>query len=115
MSHHGTRAGGLSDALHHSAHLSVSSLASTRRLLARWAAAAGLDSETAHAVVLSGYEALANVVEHAYGVTDGGVVELHATWVDREVTVVVVDHGRWQIPSSSPWCRGRCSTRRRGW
>jgi anti-sigma regulatory factor (Ser/Thr protein kinase) len=58
-------------------------------------------------VVLSGYEALANVVEHAYGVDDGGAVELHATRVGREVTVVVVDRGRWQVPSAGPVDGGR--------
>lgn len=107
VSSESTGAERLTNALHHRAHLSVGSLAYVRRLLTRWATSVGLDSDTTHAVVLSGYEALANAVEHAYLGQDGGEVELHATREGGEVTVVVVDHGRWQIPSPRPVRRGR--------
>lgn len=94
------------DALHHHAHLSARSLTPVRRMLADWTAAAGLNPDTSDAVVLSGYEALANAVEHAYGTPDGGPVELHATRVGDEVTVTVRDHGSWRAPTS-PTSRGR--------
>lgn len=93
-------------ALHHSTHLSARSLTPVRRLLADWTTSAGLAPEASHAVVLSGYEALANAVEHAYGTPDGGPVELHATRVGNEVTVTVTDHGSWR-PSSTSANRGR--------
>lgn len=76
-------------------------LTSLRRLLAGWASGQGLEAGTVDAIALSGYEALANVVEHAYGDRDGGAVELDASRVDRVVTVTVTDHGRWRVARSS--------------
>jgi len=108
------RAKRLVEALHHRAHLTAGSLSSVRRLLAEWATAAGLDSDMVDAVVLSGYEALANSVEHAYGMAIGGVVELEATRVGDVVTLTVADRGRWQVPSSAPGGRGRGLTLVRG-
>jgi len=70
-------------------------LAELRRLLADWVSGAGLAEDTADAVVLSGYEALVNVVEHAYP-GHGGLVELDASWMDNTMTVTVADHGRWR-------------------
>lgn len=79
----------------------VQELASLRRMLAGWARGQGLEPDTVEAIVLCGYEALANVVEHAYGGRDGGDVELAASRADRVVTVTVVDHGRWRAARSS--------------
>jgi anti-sigma regulatory factor (Ser/Thr protein kinase) len=76
-------------------------LTALRRLLAGWASGQGLEVDTVHAIALSGYEALANVVEHAYGDQDGGAVELDAARVDRVVTVTVADHGQWRSARSS--------------
>lgn len=114
MSNEGMEAERLFEALHHRAHLTAGTLASVRRILADWAAAAGLDRDMVDAVVLSGYETLANSVEHAYSLAAGGVVELDAIRVGDAVTLTVTDHGRWQIPSSVPGNRGRGLTIVRG-
>jgi serine/threonine-protein kinase RsbW len=87
--------------------LSKDELAPMRRLLIDWAASESLDAETAHAIVLSGYEVLANSVEHGYRGHDGGWVELYADHTDDLVTVTVVDHGRWRTPATDPGFRGR--------
>src|ERR1041384_1509374 len=78
-----------------------------RGLLSAWATEEAVDSETVHAVVLSGYEVLANCVEHGYHGHEGGQVELYADHTGDLVTVTVVDHGRWRTPAADPDARGR--------
>lgn len=90
-----------------SGDMSASGLGGARRLLNDWATAQGLDADTVYAIVLSGYEALANTVEHAYREDGGGPVDLHAQRTDDIVTVVVCDQGRWRPPSTQPNQRGR--------
>lgn len=87
--------------------LSRDDLGPIRRLLTDWARTESLDTDTAHAIVLSGYEVLANSVEHGYHGHDGGQVELYADHSGDRVTVTVVDHGRWQATSRDPGSRGR--------
>jgi serine/threonine-protein kinase RsbW len=87
--------------------LSVEKLSRVRRRLTSWARGAGLDQDTADAVTLSGYEALANTVEHAYREEGHGPVELLATRVDRTVTVTVTDHGHWRPPNQDRETGGR--------
>lgn len=87
--------------------MSASRLGPTRRLLSDWATAQGLDDDTIHAIVLSGYEALANTVEHAYREEGVGLVEIRAQRTGDAVTVVVCDHGQWRPPSTEPTPRGR--------
>lgn len=60
---------------------------------------------------LAVYEALANVIDHAYpaGAAAHPVFELHAQREADTVTVVVADHGRWKrhdLHGAAPW-RGR--------
>jgi len=78
-----------------------------RRLLADWAAGEGLDEDTVDAIVLSGYEAMANAVEHAYREQGAGPVDVYADHADAMVTVRVTDRGRWRAPPSDPGVRGR--------
>src|SRR4051812_41565400 len=78
-----------------------------RRLLTDWAIAEDLDSDMVHAVVLSGYEVLANSVEHGYREHGGGPIELYAGRTDDLVTITVVDRGRWRTPPTQPRSRGR--------
>jgi anti-sigma regulatory factor (Ser/Thr protein kinase) len=85
--------------------LTIGDLGSARALLVEWAKGKGLDADTVHGIALSGYEALANSVEHGYH-AQGGVVELYADCSDDRVTVTIVDHGTWQPPSGRP-DRGR--------
>jgi len=67
--------------------LSLNELSRVRRQLTSWARGAGLDEDTVDAITLSGYEALANVVEHAYREVGYGQVEVHVTRLDRTVTL----------------------------
>lgn len=87
--------------------LSTDGLGPIRRLLTSWANGQGLDEDTVQAIVLSGYEALANSVEHGYREQSGGHVELYASRDDDVVTITVVDHGQWRTPPEHPGFRGR--------
>jgi serine/threonine-protein kinase RsbW len=90
-----------------SGDMSAQRLGPTRRLLNDWATEQGLDEDTVHAITLSGYEALANTVEHAYREDGSGPVQLRVHRGDDLVTVVVCDHGRWRPPSPTPRLGGR--------
>ena len=87
--------------------LSRDGLGPMRRLLTDWATREGLDPDTVQAVVLSGYEVLANSVEHGYREDGHGPVELYVSRTNDLVTVTVVDHGRWRTPPADPGFRGR--------
>jgi anti-sigma regulatory factor (Ser/Thr protein kinase) len=90
-----------------SGDISAPRLGPARRLLNDWATAQGLDADTVYAITLSGYEALANTVEHAYREQGRGPVELRAHRHDDLVTVIVCDHGQWRPPATEPQPRGR--------
>jgi serine/threonine-protein kinase RsbW len=79
-----------------------------RRALTEWATRIGLAAETVSDLVLATYEAMANVVEHAYRDHVGGLLDLHAhaNLADGTVTVSVTDYGRWR-PPPDPGLRGR--------
>ncbi|HEX6358628.1 ATP-binding protein [Actinophytocola sp.] len=94
--------------------LSRDDLGPMRRMLAEWATEEGLDSDTVHAIVLSGYEVLANSVEHGYSEDDGGLIEVYAGHTGDEVTVTVVDHGHWRIPPADRGFRSHGLTLVRG-
>ncbi|MFC4949151.1 ATP-binding protein [Pseudonocardia sp. GCM10023141] len=82
-------------------------LADARTRLHAWATAVGLSSDVVADVVLAGYEAMANAVEHAYQ-GEGRHVELCATCTgDGFATVSVRDRGRWRPPPADPELRGR--------
>ena len=87
--------------------LSREGLGPMRRLLTDWTTKEGLDADMVHAVVLSGYEVLANSVEHGYREHGKGSIELYACRTDDAVTVTVVDHGQWRTPPADPGFRGR--------
>jgi serine/threonine-protein kinase RsbW len=89
-------------------------LGPVRRLLTEWTNAESLDADTVYAIVLSGYEILANSVEHGYPDHDGGPVELYVDHTGDLVTVTVVDHGGWCAPPDDPGLRGRGLTLVRG-
>lgn len=81
-------------------------LTSVRRRFASWVEQAGCEGVMAVDVVVATYEAMANVVDHAY--LDGaGVMLMHANVRDDKLSVTVSDHGRWQPP-------GRYTGRGRG-
>lgn len=81
-------------------------LPALRRALVDWATQTGLSSDDVEAIALSSYEAMANVVEHAY--TDGeGDLGLAAVCLPAEnrVQVTVTDWGEWTTPPSQPEMR----------
>jgi anti-sigma regulatory factor (Ser/Thr protein kinase) len=97
---------GSDDTVLFSGDMSASRLGPARRLLSDWATARGLEADVVDAIVLSGYEALANTVEHAYREHGGGPVELRARLDGEVVTIVVRDHGQWRVPAAEPTTRG---------
>ncbi|UOZ03335.1 ATP-binding protein [Amycolatopsis sp. WQ 127309] len=66
-----------------------------REQLADWVLRAGLSEEIRERVLLATYEAMANVVVHAYREATGPL-DLHATSRNGLITVSVTDYGRWQ-------------------
>lgn len=76
-----------------------------RQLLHAWITALGVVEDTSWPAELACYEALANVVEHAYD--DTGDMHMHATFErgenrPDELVITVTDHGRWQPPAAEP-------------
>ena len=81
-----------------------------RGAVLRWARAVCRSREMVDDIGLAVYEALANVIEHAYPAgAKHAVFELHAEREADTLTVVVADRGRWRSRHPSPgtsW-RGR--------
>jgi anti-sigma regulatory factor (Ser/Thr protein kinase) len=82
-------------------------LVGLRQELARWTVGTPLSVERQEDVVLAVYEAMANAAEHGYPDGEGGPLEVTACWEADELTVVVVDHGRWKVPDPGETVRGR--------
>lgn len=80
-------------------------LSSLRRTLARWLEEAHANEEEAYDILVACGEACANVIEHAYGPSDGAV-EVEAALVEDEVEVKVRDFGHWQASRSAGRGRG---------
>ncbi|MFI6027140.1 ATP-binding protein [Amycolatopsis magusensis] len=78
-----------------------------RRELAAWCHRVDLSEEDTEAVVSAAYEAMANVVDHAYG-NRPGPLDLHATCHPGQdnATVTITDDGRWR-PPRDPRVTGR--------
>ncbi|HEU5476120.1 MAG TPA: ATP-binding protein [Actinophytocola sp.] len=79
-------------------------LPALRDALTEWARHLGLSAGQVQALRLAAYEALANVVKHAYHPGANGMVDLHAAYRQPpgEVTVTVTDHGRWRLAPVQP-------------
>lgn len=86
---------------------SADQISTLRRIVQDWARDAGLPADLVDEVTLATYEAMANVVEHAYPDNHIGPVDLHADIDGRAITVTVADQGRWQPPASDSGLRGR--------
>jgi serine/threonine-protein kinase RsbW len=66
-----------------------------------------MDIEQAEALTLASYEALANVVTHAYP-DGGGAFDLLARADADRIEVTITDHGQWHAPAPDPLgLRGR--------
>lgn len=77
-----------------------------RGLFRAWVAGRGVPAEAVEDLTLAVYEALTNVVDHAYPADQPGPVALYAHHTPETVAVVVRDLGRWD-PSASGGTRGR--------
>jgi serine/threonine-protein kinase RsbW len=75
-----------------------SALPQARHLLTAWARDAGLNASQVDDLALAAYEAMANVVDHAYDEA-GGVFDLHACRQGGLVIVTVADHGQFKPPA----------------
>jgi serine/threonine-protein kinase RsbW len=97
-------------ALHHRVPALPGELPALRHELAAWSGSAGLSPQAAQAIVLASYEAMANVVDHAYRAGPGSL-ELRAicdaNGGDAAVTITVTDFGRWRPLPADPGVRGR--------
>jgi serine/threonine-protein kinase RsbW len=84
-------------------------LHSLRRALRTWAIRVGMTGEVITDLVLAAYEAMANVVDHAYCDRIAGLLDLHAHAdpAHRTVIVTVTDNGCWRRPPPGPTTRGR--------
>lgn len=77
----------------------------TRRAVAEYLEAMGVDGDERHDVVLALDEACANVVRHAYGDTNDradGRFDLHADLSPDEIVMRIEDHGCGFDPSTVP-------------
>ncbi|QCQ93520.1 ATP-binding protein [Rhodococcus sp. SGAir0479] len=87
-----------------------SALPTARRTLVKFAQEQGVPDEIVSDMSLASYEAMANIVEHAYPARSDGTFDVQAQFDDsrRELTVVLTDHGRWKnAPASAGSFRGR--------
>ena len=71
-----------------------------RRRLHHWALELGVSNDLVDDIVLGVYEALANVVEHAYrSAPEPGTMTITATYEHRTMTVTISDTGTWRPPT----------------
>lgn len=82
-----------------------------RQLRARfqqWLQTLGAPTALVDDLTLAIYEALANVVEHAYPSDHPDpLMHLHAQLQRHQVLIIISDHGRWRTPPTHPGYRGR--------
>jgi serine/threonine-protein kinase RsbW len=89
-------------ALHYRVPALPARAATLRQLLCEWAGELELPTDTTQEMALAAYEAMANVVVHAYPPETSGMLELHAEVADDTVTVIVRDDGHWRPPAADP-------------
>lgn len=79
-----------------------------RKQLTKWAHSIGLHPEQVQSLGLAAYEALANIVDHAYSTTPVVNRELLVTAevVSGAAVITIRDHGRWRPAPASPGPRG---------
>jgi anti-sigma regulatory factor (Ser/Thr protein kinase) len=82
--------------LHHRGIASIDSATWLRQKLDSWTRAAGVPTDLAYDLVLSCYEAMANVVTHAYPTGTTGFLDLRARLHKNDINVTVSDCGRWK-------------------
>lgn len=93
----------IDDLRHNAIPATADRLPALRQALAEWAERAGMTPDDTEELVLATYEAMANVIEHAY--PDGvGTFDLVATHLPEQhcVEVTVADRGQWRPPPADP-------------
>ncbi|MBN6036863.1 ATP-binding protein [Amycolatopsis sp. 195334CR] len=83
--------------LHHREQATAENASRLRGALARWLRDLGLGGDLHEDVVLAAYEAMANVVDHAYA-GPAGPLELHGHATATRCTITITDRGRWRRP-----------------
>jgi serine/threonine-protein kinase RsbW len=82
-------------------------LGEVRRAVQSWAEHAGLPVDLIEQLALAGYEAMANVVEHAYAGVAPGLLSVQVSASPGLVDVLVEDQGKWRVPDIGTGFRGR--------
>lgn len=82
-------------------------LGDVRRAIQDWAERAGLPVELIEDLALAGYEAMANVAEHAYAGVAPGLLTVRISASAAEVDLVVADQGKWRVRDAANGFRGR--------
>src|SRR5512137_1634577 len=75
-------------------------LEAIREFAAQAARDAGMDDSDIYAVELSMDEACTNVIEHAYEGMEGGEIECTCDTKQKELTILIHDHGKSFDPAS---------------
>ncbi len=70
-----------------------------RQFAAQAAKDAGMDDTEVYAVELAVDEACSNIIEHAYGVENGGDIECTCAAANDRLTLILRDHGKPFDPS----------------
>lgn len=112
MRRRGRRSTWTATRLHHRGAASVDSATRLRQELGSWLRAMGVSAELAYDLVLGCYEAMTNVVAHAYPAGTTGMLDLTARLRDDHVTVTVSDRGRWKPQADTGSGRGLALIRR---
>lgn len=108
-SHRNARGAATADLCRTAVPADADRLPALRHLLSDWAAGTGMSADLVEDLTLAAYEAMANVVEHAYP-DGGGTFDLRASRPPggRCVRVTITDRGRWVPPPADPGpLRGR--------
>jgi serine/threonine-protein kinase RsbW len=92
--------------LHHRGLATVESVTRLRRELSNWLSSVGVSTTIANDLALSCYEAMMNVVAHAYPPGTTGFLDLYARLGEDDITVTVSDRGSWK-PGSDRSAGGR--------
>jgi anti-sigma regulatory factor (Ser/Thr protein kinase) len=88
--------GDLIEFKHVTVQASASHLAGLRRELHSWLADVAMPERAQFALVIAANEAATNAIEHAYGPTEAGTVEL-TFWIETGVaSIEISDHGHWR-------------------
>lgn len=86
----------------HTAQAESTVATTIRRRLRSWVLELGVNGALVDDIVLGVYEALANVVEHAYSSSpETGTMSITVTYEHETLTVTVSDTGTWRPPTST--------------